>query len=370
MRRVAFTQPYVPAYRVKLFELVAARLLAENVEMRVFYPTPTERRIARGDLTTASWTQEVRGRTVRTLAGPVAYLRLPRPWSRPDLLVTELAAGNVKAWSALVTRTPYVLWGHGPSGDSRSRRPKDYAEIPIVRGARHVITYLPGGKDSLVATTGSSPDRVTPYMNSTDTAELLHARSRLTPAGHQATRDDLGIDDASLVALYVGAFDTSKRVDLLVEMAERASALDSRFRLILAGRGPDEDKVKALAASNPSVMWMGYADRDLLAALAAISHAMVIPGRVGLVAVDALALSLPIVTTSDASHAPEIQYLREGETVHYSPGEASSLAELLLSVLKDQRLSPNSAREADVPSIERSADIMSNVILRCLGQAS
>lgn len=367
MRRVAFTQPYVPAYRVKLFELVAARLLAEDVEMRVFYPTPTERRIARGDLTTAAWTQEVRGRTVRTLAGPVAYLRVPRPWSRPDLLVTELAAGNVKAWSALVTRTPYVLWGHGPSGDSKSRRPKDYAEIPIVRGARHVITYLPRGKDALVATTGSDPDRVTPYMNSTDTAELLQSRARLTSSDHEAMRDDLGIEDDSLVALYVGAFDTSKRVDLLVEMAERAAAVDSRFRLILAGRGPDEDRIKALASSNPSVKWMGYADRDLLAALASVSHAMVIPGRVGLVAVDALALSLPVVTTSDASHAPEIQYLQEGQTVHYSLGEANSLADLLLSVLRDQQRKPHSAQQDDLPSIERSADIMSDVILECLG---
>ena len=43
------------------------------------------------------------------------------------------------------------------------------------------------------------------------------------------------------------------------------------------------------------------------ALLGCVCDVMVIPGRVGLVAVDAMALGLPLVTTKHDAHAPELR---------------------------------------------------------------
>ena len=58
-----------------------------------------------------------------------------------------------------------------------------------------------------------------------------------------------------------------------------------------------------MAAARPDVRLIGRADGEALARLSTVVDIVMIPGRVGLVAVDALALGLPIATTTYPVHA-------------------------------------------------------------------
>jgi hypothetical protein len=70
-----------------------------------------------------------------------------------------------------------------------------------------------------------------------------------------------------------------------------------------------------------------------MAALSHVSSAIWMPGRVGLVAVDALALGLPVLTTHFPFHAPELEYLVEGRSVHFLPAIAENFASEALAIM-------------------------------------
>ena len=73
---------------------------------------------------------------------------------------------------------------------------------------------------------------------------------------------------------------------------------------------------------------------DLLLAVS-MTSAVLIPGRVGLVAVDALALGLPIITTDYPFHAPEADYLTPGIDSVKTPMSVAEYAAGIIAVLRD-----------------------------------
>jgi len=64
-----------------------------------------------------------------------------------------------------------------------------------------------------------------------------------------------------------------------------------------------------------------------------VAAAIVIPGRVGLVALDAAAMGLPIITTMDARHAPEFAYLEPGYSCVVTDGTGDSLVRAMSTAL-------------------------------------
>jgi glycosyltransferase involved in cell wall biosynthesis len=90
--------------------------------------------------------------------------------------------------------------------------------------------------------------------------------------------------------------------------------IDPLARLVVGGRGSDESLLHA-AAQRGQVTMLGYAGPAEKALIASVASALVMSGRIGLVAVEALAMRLPFVTTTWRYHAPEVEYLTEGITV-------------------------------------------------------
>ena len=62
------------------------------------------------------------------------------------------------------------------------------------------------------------------------------------------------------------------------------------------------------------------------------------PGRVGLIAVDSLTMQLPIVTTSWPWHAPEIEYLTPGENSLVCEDNVEVYSAEVVKLLKNEEL--------------------------------
>ena len=80
--------------------------------------------------------------------------------------------------------------------------------------------------------------------------------------------------------------------------------------------------------------------------LGRVASYMVIPGRVGLVAVDALALGLPVVTTDFPHHAPEVEYLT-GEALVSTRRSARELAAAMIAFHSDPMQLQRASNAAD-----------------------
>lgn len=362
--RVAITQPYVPGYRVPLWGRVIENLALECVDARVFYGGDAEQlriRAGRGDGVETAWATQVPTRTVtlHPRLPKLIFRTVPRRWrSRRVLLVTEMQVSNVNAWLAILSGRPVVTLGHGSSDTTDQNRLAVVLENQLNRWANHVLTYTDRGRKHVTGAGRVRESRVTAFHNATDTVRLRSALDGVTPASEADFRQAHGIPADAVIDLYLGALNRHKNIDLLVDAARTVFAADPARWLVVAGWGEDAVKLEALAAETGRVVLLGQADPGDYAPAASQAGLLLNPGRVGLVAVDALIMGLPVLTTTASAHAPEFDYLRPGiDVIETAPTTAAYAAAWLAGVV------PSQDPPSTIPSVEAAADIISAVIL-------
>jgi glycosyltransferase involved in cell wall biosynthesis len=365
MTRLAITQPYVPLYRVPLWEGVLDRLAEHGVEGRVFFGGDARQlaaRAERGDAAEVPWAEQVRVRSVgigRRMPR-LQYRLLPAGW-RDAPLLTEMAVGNGNAWRAVARNQPFATFGHGaPMG--RSLGPADRVENVLNRRARHVLTYMEAGRTSVLSRARLASANVTAFGNTTDTRQLTSALDAVSDADAAAFRSAHGIPDDARIALVIGALNAHKRLDVLVEAARSVLGLQNTWWVVVAGDGPLRSEILDLQRSTGRVTWLGQAAPADFAPAARLASVILNPGRVGLIAVDALAMRLPIITLSDSRHAPEFDYLSEGRTVFSTEPTAASFASCWASFESPPLL----ASDDELPSIERASSRIADALLRSM----
>lgn len=356
-RTIAFTQPYVPAYRVPLFDELERQLERQGARLAVYSGTPDRLQAMRGDSATSGrWHRPLSSVRLPVLRWHLEYRKLPRAAKEADVLVTELEALNVTGWSR-TRRQKVVLWGHGKPYVTSAPWLAESIEWSLVRRADHVMTYAPSGRAYLMQKAQVSPRHVTAIGNSTDT-EALRA--------HLRGLSGVELDDLRArygngpTALFVGGLDQSKRIDFVLEAFRQAVSINSDFKLIVAGNGPMIGEVRAVADADARLIYYPRAIGKELAALGAVANALWMPGRVGLVAVDAIALGLDIHTTAYEYHAPEVEFLRGGEHLEL-PNDPHSFAAASLDVMSRAGKWPHRTLRTDIPTVSTVASRMLGV---------
>jgi glycosyltransferase involved in cell wall biosynthesis len=351
--QVVVIQPYVAAYRKPFYDELSARLRAMGDQLTVLHAQPRHAQAQRGDAVVGPWSETV---TERRLGLGRATLRIKNVWPairNGDIVVSELASTCYESLLLAARGDPrLVVWGHGRSYVSGRIALDDWLELWLARRARMVLTYTDGGAQHLEAR-GIPRSKLVVVRNSTDTSALRKMRLALTPPDVRlfALRHELGSGPR---ALFVGGLDAAKQIPFLLAAADEAAKRDPSFHLIIAGRGEQENLVREAAANAAHVRWLPHASTDDLAHLSWLCQAIWMPGRIGLIAVDALALDLPIMTTTLSRDAPEAEYLVEGRslfTLPHSPHEYAKAALRLADAPRSQNNDDN-----DIPSIAEMVD--------------
>ena len=243
----------------------------------------------------------------------------PAPTSRPTVLPAIRACGSCSGDT-------------GRNFTSAGNRLDDRLEGWLCRRASHLFAYTEVGAKHLTSA-GIEPSKITVVRNSTDTELLRRHQRQCTTAEVDALRDRLQLDGKRVV-LFVGAFDKPKRLPFLFESVDLMHKADPSLVLLMGGAGPLDDYVADVAATRPYVTNLGRLDAAALARLSHLTDLLLMPGRVGLVAVDSLALGVPLATTRHAFHAPEVEYLTE-ETSLWSADDPAAYAEAVTALLAD-----------------------------------
>lgn len=361
-RRVTVVQPYVPSYRTSFFDQLHARLASEGVDLEVLHGPAPPQQAARGDAASCASASEV---PVRRLSLPggrsLLWRRVQHRAASADLVVLEQALHNLEAYPLLLRSAgdfPRVaFWGHGRTYTKPPSRLETVAKTALTRLGSWFFAYTEGGA-AHVASRGFPRDRITVVRNSVDTRELMAARARADLPGTaefiEATllRSRYGLTEGR-TALYLGGLDAPKRIPFLLDCADRVAAEVPGFRLLVAGNGADRRLVDA-AASRPGspVIAVGHTAGAGAAPLGAVSDLMLMPGRVGLCAVDSFVLRTPLVTTDWPWHAPEFEYLADGRNALVTPDDSGAYVGAVTALLRDPaRLQAlRSACHGDVPA--------------------
>lgn len=363
---VLLVQEHLPAYRVPFFAQLRARLETQGVALRLLHAPRIGQHLIQGTL---PWAEPV----------PIHWLG-PLGWQNilPQALGTDLiiAPQEVK-YAALpclmatrrLGRWKFAFWGHGKN--FQSPNPRSLAErwkrfLSVRADWWFAYNELSA---RIVRQMGFPAERITTVMNSIDTRSLLEA-PRQVPAGEVARlQSELGLRGKTIV-LYEGGLYREKRILFLLEACRRIRREIPDLELLVIGRGPEAD---LLAGSRePWIHLLGPQSGVAKVPYWMMSRLLLMPGGVGLVIQDSLALGVPMLTTACPYHGPEIDYVRHGKNAWVVEDweNPQSYAEAAIRLLRDDALRDQlvqaGRQDASLFSIEEMSRLFAEGIFRCL----
>lgn len=322
-------QPYVPKYRVPFFAGLNDRLMASGISMKVLAAKPLGDQNMRGDAVTCEWVEHVERRALRLGGKEATYTLRSGHFAGLDALILPLEGTSLDILRALRYRAVHGglavgLWGHVRSYVNAANIIDSTIERWQMTQSDHVFAYTASGRDYALAQ-GIQPGKVTSVMNSVDTSTIAEEMAR---AADSVAEGVSGTGRREKTFAFIGGLDKSKRIDFLIQTLDRLWIDDPEIRILVAGKGSQEYLLRR-AVDRGQALMLGYADDHLKAKIALSSRAILMPGRIGLVAVESLAMGLPILTTDYPYHAPEFDYLSPNESVFLSPNTLDDFVSLI-----------------------------------------
>lgn len=138
--------------------------------------------------------------------------------------------------------------------------------------------------------------------------------------------------------------DRPKRVDLIIEAFRQ---VETDLPLLIAGSGPDEERLKALAAGDERIRFLGFVADDAMAGLYA--NALAVPfvpydEDYGLITIEAMRSGKPVVTVTDAGGPTE--FVTNGITGYITAPDPQALAGALFALASDPQAAAVMGQEA------------------------
>lgn len=172
----------------------------------------------------------------------------------------------------------------------------------------------------------------------------------------QAVRRRYATDHERLL-FFVGRLVHEKGVDILLRALPHVLASHPETVLVVAGRGPERDRLNALAHDlgvAARVRFAGYISDDDRNTLYQAADAAVFPSRYepfGIVALEAMALGAPLIASGAGGLAEVVEHRQTG--LLFQPGDPRSLAEQLIVALDSPSLCRAMAQRARQVTIEQ-----------------
>jgi glycosyltransferase involved in cell wall biosynthesis len=326
----------IPApYMVDRFNALAKR---DNLEFQAWFSARTESdRSWEVDESTWAFRFEYLPR-VRFGTRPVA---LPvRVFARaiPDVLVGLHAepAFLISQEMARLRRVRTVVW-LTPTHDSWVTRRRWKETIKHAMLPRVDAVFTTGSDGARIAEGyGVRNERIRILHHHIDCRQLILDLERVAPV-RETIRTELGV--RGLTFLYVGRLWRGKGLDYLLDaFATFAQRTRSEATLVLAGDGPEEDRLRARChAEELNVVFAGFRQRDELARIYAAADVFMFPtlgDPFGHVVEEAMSCELPVVSTSAAGEIrARIDDGRTGFIV--PPANSRALVERMEALAKD-----------------------------------
>jgi glycosyltransferase involved in cell wall biosynthesis len=270
------------------------------------------------------------------LSGPgdVRGLRraLAEARGRPGAVITRTVSPQVLG-QAIARRAgaPHVFNEHTPltaDGELLAMRPRRRMLTRLVAPRAHRVIQVSERQRAPLERLGYRSERIVTVPNGVFASDVT------TSVDRPATRTALGLGDDEFAVLCVANLRAEKGVDTFVEAVGRARQAAPRLRGLIAGDGPERDRLERLVAGVEGVDLLGSRGDvpDLMLAcdaVALLSRAEALPMSI----LEAMALGRPVVT-SEVGGAGEA--VIDGETGRVvPPGDAGAAATALTELAAD-----------------------------------
>jgi glycosyltransferase involved in cell wall biosynthesis len=365
----------VKQFRRPFYQRLSNALSSDGIKLTVVYSNPSRSEATKSDSITLPPPLGEKAPRLY-MFGDRILLQFPRLWTlaRADMIIVIQANGYLINYPLLVLSRLRIkkvaFWGHGYNRQGRRRSLLEKWKRRIAVAPYWWFAYTDETKKYLESL-GMPATRITTINNSIDTKAFGEAVRRVRERGLDEFRRKLGITGDDRVGLYCGSLYHEKRLPYLLVAADDIFKQLPEFRLIISGAGPEADFVAEAVQSRSYLRYMGALFGTDKASCFALAEVFLNPGLVGLGILDCFAAGIPFVTTSDALHSPEIDYLEPGINGFMITGGPAIFSQQVVKVLCDQRLAADVGREAFLTAqkftLEGMVNRVRDGIWSCLG---
>lgn len=372
-RRVTFIQRILPHYRVPFFSGLHRALDERGISLELVYGQERAGTVPVSESLVQPWATRVEN-SYWHIAG-VDLVWQPSPVSvwGSDLVIVEQANSLLLNYLLHGWRKPGVrrlaYYGHGCNmqakrrGNAAAKWKRNWMSRVDWWFAYTEVTR------QKVAEAGFPVERTTVVNNAIDTQELLEASKCVSWEDIQALRGRLRIYDGR-VFIYCGGLYADKRLDFLVRAAHVIRAHIPDFHLVVIGSGPDSKTIEAASKESGWIHFVGPKFGVERVPYYLMSEAVLMPGLVGLAILDSFVLGVPLFTTDNGLHSPEISYLENHENAVMTPPTVDAYAEAVVRYIESPsqhaHLREGCRRSASSYTLNSMIKNFSDGIERCL----
>ncbi|MEX5270579.1 glycosyltransferase [Kocuria sabuli] len=245
-----------------------------------------------------------------------------------ETLIVDLNPRSITAWMLLVIRRVLkkrtLVWGHlHPRAGSETR----------TASIRHAMRRLAAGT---ISYTYSDQDEARQELPGQPVWVATNALYRAEDIQPSARRESVGRTDV----LYVGRFETAKKVDLVVRAFAVAVQGNPDLRLRLVGGGSQRKQLEELAEQlsvADKVHFEGWIEGvAALGEFYSTAVCSVSPGFAGLGLTQSLGFGVPMVVAKDEPHSPEIELAQTGGVIWVESDDPTSMAQGLQTAFQQR----------------------------------
>jgi L-malate glycosyltransferase len=339
LKKVVIFQPRLLHYRKSLFEQLRAACAERDIELHLVHGQASRRESAKNDEATLSWAKKVHNHFWEVGERDIVWQPFPTALKNADLVVVMQENRILSNYPLLLGRVcsprKVAYWGHGKNFQSDA--PTGLREKWKNFLLKHVDWWFAYTEMTveILRRAGYPEKRITCLENSIDNEGFQNDLSAISPDRLTQLREDLGANTGSRVGLFCGSLYPDKRVDYMMAAADRIHAELPGFRLVVIGDGPSAPDIRAAAETRKWVKYVGVCKGIEKAAYFRLADVVFNPGAVGLHVLDAFCAGLPIATTLDARHGPELAYLKNGHNGIIANGDAKNYSKTIIDLLSD-----------------------------------
>ncbi|AXI54096.1 glycosyl transferase family 1 [Sulfitobacter sp. JL08] len=221
-----------------------------------------------------------------------------------------------KAWWKRLFRKPALQWVYSNVDFALSPGQQNHAYLRAMGMPENRIRWMPHAIDT---------QRFSPNID-------------VYQAGADQIRRDNGIASDAHTYLFAGKLVLRKDVDTLLVAFRKLVAKYPRARLLIAGDGPERQRLQAITADLPQVTFLGFRNQAEMPAVYLAGDTVVLPSRNetwGLAVNEALSLARTVVASDRVGAAPDLLAGKPYARV-FACGQASGLENALQEFLVDR----------------------------------
>jgi len=374
MKNVTIVQHRLLHYRLELFEFIKVFLEKEGIRLHLVHGGASPFESKRKDEGQLTWANKINNRFLRVKNVDLIWQSLPKEVNDCDLLILMQENRILSNYPQILKRNilgkKIGYWGHGKN--LQSTKPNGLKELWKKKWLTSVdwwFAYTRSTVDYLISQSYPA-DNITCLNNAIDVNTF---KSELTSINEEELiniRQDLNIPADAYVGVFCGSLYTEKRLDLMLDAIDLIKKSVSNFYVVVIGDGPDAKFLHDAEKSRPWLNMVGVKKGIEKALYYRLSTIMLNPGLVGLHILDSFCAGVPMITTKDALHSPEYDYLENGVNGLVTDGNAESYAFSIIELLQNtetlQKMKQAAFLDSEKYTVEAMAKNFSDGIVKAL----